>query len=113
MISPLLSDIYLHFLDIVWERQCGHLGTLVRYCDDFVVMCETAEDCEEAERRVRLIIERLKLTLHPDKTRRVELTDGKDGFDFPGCHLHKRVSGRLLERGIRATTSRGGHRCAA
>jgi RNA-directed DNA polymerase len=101
VISPLLSNIYLHFLDSVWERKCGHLGTLVRYADDFVVMCETAENCEEAERRVRLILERLKLKLHPEKTRRVELTDGKGGFDFLGCHLRKRVSGPLLERGIR------------
>jgi len=101
VISPLLSNIYLHFLDAVWERKCAHLGTLVRYADDFVVMCETAEDCEEAERRVRLILERLKLTLHPEKTRRVELTDGKGGFDFLGCYLRKRVSGRLLERGTR------------
>jgi group II intron reverse transcriptase/maturase len=101
VISPLLSNIYLHFLDTVWERKCGHLGTLVRYADDFVVMCETAEDCEEAERRVRIILERLKLKLHPEKTRRVELTDGKEGFDFLGCHLRKRVSGRRLERGVR------------
>jgi group II intron reverse transcriptase/maturase len=101
VISPLLSNIYLHFLDSVWERKCAHLGTLVRYADDFVVMSETAEDCEEAERRVRIILDRLKLKLHPDKTRRVELTDGKGGFDFLGCHLRKRVSGRQLERGIR------------
>lgn len=101
VISPLLSNVYLHLLDTVWERQCRHLGRLVRYADDFVVMCETAEACEEAERRVKLILERLKLKLHPDKTRRVELTDGKEGFDFLGCHLHKRASGRLLERGIR------------
>jgi RNA-directed DNA polymerase len=99
VISPLLSNIYLHFLDSVWERKCAHLGTLVRYADDFVVMSETAKGCEEAERRVRLILERLKLRLHPEKTRRVELTDGKGGFDFLGCHLRKRVSGRLLERG--------------
>lgn len=97
----LLSNIYLHFLDVVWERRCAHLGALVRYADDFVVMCETAENCEEAERRVKIILERLKLTLHPEKTRRVELTDGKGGFDFLGCHLRKRVSGRQLERGIR------------
>jgi RNA-directed DNA polymerase len=101
VISPLLSNIYLHFLDAVWERRCAHLGTLVRYADDFVVMSETAKDCEEAERRVRLILDRLKLRLHPEKTRRVELTDGKGGFDFLGCHLRKRVSGRLLERGTR------------
>ena len=102
IISPLLSNIYLHFLDAVWERRCAHLGgTLVRYADDFVVMSETAKDCEEAERRVRLILDRLKLRLHPEETRRVELTDGKGGFDFLGCHLRKRVSGRRLERGIR------------
>jgi group II intron reverse transcriptase/maturase len=101
VISPLLSNIYLHFLDRVWTRQCSHLGVLVRYADDFVVMCRTAKDCEEAERRVRVILERLRLTLHPEKTRRVELSEGKEGFDFLGCHLHKRVSGRLLERGIR------------
>jgi RNA-directed DNA polymerase len=101
VISPLLSNIYLHFLDTVWERQCSHLGVLVRYADDFVVMCETAEACEEAERRVRIILAHLKLELHPDKTRRVELTLGKGGFDFLGCHLHKRVSGRLLAQGRR------------
>jgi group II intron reverse transcriptase/maturase len=101
VISPLLSNIYLHTLDAVWERQCAHLGVLVRYADDFVVMCETKEEVEEAERRVKLILSTLKLELHPDKTRKVELTEGAGGFDFLGCHLHKRVSGRLLERGIR------------
>jgi RNA-directed DNA polymerase len=101
VISPLLSNIYLHFLDVVWTRQCAHLGTLVRYADDFVVMCETAPNCEEAERRIRIVLGRLKLQLHPEKTRRVDLTEGRAGFDFLGCHLHKCVSGRLLERGIR------------
>lgn len=101
VISPLLSNIFLHFLDKVWTRQCAHLGTLVRYADDFVVICKTAAACEEAERRVRIILDRLKLQLHPEKTKRVDLTEGREGFDFLGCHLHKRVSGRLLERGVR------------
>lgn len=102
VISPLLSNIYLHYLDAVWQRRCGRLGTLVRYADDFVVLCRTAEDAEEAERRVGLIFERLRLTLHPEKTRRIDLTEGKEGFDFLGCHLHMRMSGALLERkGIR------------
>jgi len=74
------------------------LGTLVRYADDFVVMCRTKKECEQAEARVRVILERLGLELHPDKTRRVELYDGKEGFDFLGCHLHKRLSGKLLEQ---------------
>jgi group II intron reverse transcriptase/maturase len=98
VISPLLSNVYLDFLDTVWERQCAGVGTLVRYADDFVVLCRTAKSAEEAERRVRIIFDRLKLDLHPEKTRRVNLTDGKEGFDFLGCHLHKRMSGRLLEK---------------
>ena len=102
VISPLLSNIYLHFFDAVWERQCSGVGVLVRYADDFVVLAKTAEAIEEAERRVRLIFARLQLDLHPEKTRRVDLAGGKEGFDFLGCHLHQRLSGRLLEmRGIR------------
>lgn len=98
VISPLLSNIYLHVLDRLWTRQSAPLGTLVRYADDFVVMCRTAKDCEQAEVRIRVILERLGLELHPQKTRRVNLYDGKEGFDFLGCHLHKRLSGRLWEQ---------------
>jgi RNA-directed DNA polymerase len=101
VISPLLANIYLHELDAVWMRECAHLGTLVRYADDFVVMCDTAEKCALAEQKVREVLDRLKLELHPEKTRTVVLTDGQEGFDFLGCHLRKRVSGRMLERGIR------------
>ena len=101
VISPLLSNIYLHDLDSEWEQEHARLGVLVRYADDFVVVSRTAKACEEAERAVRSTLERLRLELHPDKTRRVELTDGNGGFDFLGCHLRKRVSGPLLERGIR------------
>jgi group II intron reverse transcriptase/maturase len=98
VISPLLSNIYLHVLDVLWTRHSAPLGTLVRYADDFVVMCSTKRACEEAEARVRQILGRLGLQLHPDKTRRVELYDGKEGFDFLGCHLHKRMSGKLWEQ---------------
>lgn len=102
VISPLLSNIYLHVLDTVWTKQCARLGTLVRYADDFVVLCGTAKECEEAESRVRKVLNRLGLELHPDKTRRVDLSWGKEGFDFLGCHLRKRMSGPIWERqGIR------------
>ena len=95
----LWANIYLHVLDERWTREYAHLGTLVRYADDFVVMCDTAEQCEEAERVVRRVLEdELGLELHPEKTRRVELTWGKEGFDFLGCHLRKRMSGRLWEQ---------------
>ena len=98
VISPLLSNIYLHVLDTLWMRHSAPLGTLVRYADDFVVMCKTKRACEGAEARIRVILKRLGLELHPDKTRRVELYDGKEGFDFLGCHLHKRMSGKLWEQ---------------
>jgi len=98
VISPLLSNIYLHVLDDLWTRTSAPLGTLVRYADDFVVLCRTRSECEQAEGRIRVILGRLGLELHPDKTRRVELYDGKEGFDFLGCHLHKRMSGRLWEK---------------
>src|SRR6266487_4364089 len=39
VISPLLANIYLDVLDLLWERQCRHLGELVRYADDAVVLC--------------------------------------------------------------------------
>jgi group II intron reverse transcriptase/maturase len=98
VISPLLSNIYLHALDATWERRYAHLGLLVRYADDFVVMCDTEAAGAEAEQRVRTILARLGLELNPDKTRRVDLSRGRQGFDFLGCHLHKRMSGRIWER---------------
>jgi RNA-directed DNA polymerase len=98
VISPLLSNIYLHVLDRVWEDRCAHLGTLVRYADDFVVMCDTTAHVEEARQRVGTVLTRLGLELHPEKTRTVDLSRGREGFDFLGCHLHKRMSGPIWER---------------
>jgi RNA-directed DNA polymerase len=87
VISPLLANIYLNALDGIWERQCRHLGVLVRYADDAVVLCRTRADAEETLRRLGIIMERLSLKLHPDKTRIVELGLGKEGFVFLGCYL--------------------------
>jgi RNA-directed DNA polymerase len=98
VISPLLSNIYLHVLDRVWEDRCAHLGTLVRYADDFVVMCDTKAQVEEARERVSAVLTRLGLELHPEKTRTLDLSRGCDGFDFLGCHLRKRMSGPIWER---------------
>lgn len=87
VISPLLANIYLNELDQEWQRNWQHLGRLVRYADDFVVMCRTETQAKEARRRIEEILTRLKLTLHPEKTRVVELGLGKDGFVFLGCYL--------------------------
>jgi group II intron reverse transcriptase/maturase len=87
VISPLLANVYLDALDEVWERECGHLGQLVRYADDFVILCRRESQAREAYRRVQAILSGLRLELHPDKTKIVELGIGKDGFDFLGCHF--------------------------
>jgi RNA-directed DNA polymerase len=98
VISPLLANIYLHVLDEEWERKHAQLGVLVRYADDFVVACNTRAACEEAERHITRVMKRLDLTLHPEKTRRVDLSWGKQGFDFLGCHLRKKLSGPIWEK---------------
>jgi RNA-directed DNA polymerase len=96
VISPLLANVYLHAFDRAWAEQ--GTGELVRYADDFVVLCETRAEAEEAQRRAAALLEDLGLALHPDKTRVVDLREGKEGFDFLGCHLHARMSGRLWEQ---------------
>jgi group II intron reverse transcriptase/maturase len=98
VISPLLANIYLHVLDRIWEDRYAHLGRLVRYADDFVVMCRTRAAVEEAHQRVSTVLTRLGLELHAEKTRLVDLAGGREGFDFLGCHLRKRMSGPIWER---------------
>lgn len=97
VISPLLANIYLHVLDMFWAERYSSLGKLVRYADDFVIICRTKHDAETAMQKVAQVMELLKLTLHPTKTRVVDM--GQDGFDFLGFHFHKkksRKSGKLL-----------------
>jgi RNA-directed DNA polymerase len=96
VISPLLANIYLHAFDRAWqERGTGHV---VRYADDFVVLCANQAQAEVPRRRTTAILGDLGLALHPDKTRVVDLREGKEGFDFLGCHFHARMSGKLWEQ---------------
>lgn len=92
VISPLLANIYLHVLDMYWAERYASLGKLIRYADDFVIVCRTQQDAETALQTVKHIMGILKLTLHPTKTRLVEM--GQDGFDFLGFHFHKKKSKR-------------------
>ena len=80
VISPLLANIYLHAFDRAWAKR--GTGELVRYCDDFVVLCETQDQAEQAQRQATAVLGELGLKLHPDKTRVVDLREGKEGFDF-------------------------------
>lgn len=99
VISPLLANIYLHAFDRQVREQ--GLGLLVRYADDFVIMCRTPERTSAALEAAGAILSGMGLQLHPDKTRVVDLREGREGFDFLGCHFRARMSGRLWEqRGI-------------
>jgi group II intron reverse transcriptase/maturase len=88
-ISPLLANIALHRLDQAWQGDALRAGTLIRYADDFVVVCRTAAQADQAERHARMVLAEAGLRLSPDKTGIVELTKGRQGFDFLGFHLHK------------------------
>jgi RNA-directed DNA polymerase len=99
VISPLLANIYLHVLDT--ELSARGVGELVRYADDGVVLCRSAAQAEHALAAVGEILASLGLRLHPDKTKVVDLREGREGLDFLGCHFRARMSGRLWEqRGI-------------
>jgi len=96
VVSPLLANVFLHAFDRAWAE--SGTGELVRYADDFVVLCSTRSQAEQAQERATAILGGLGLELHPDKTRVVDLREGREGFDFLGCHLHARMSGPVWEK---------------
>jgi RNA-directed DNA polymerase len=82
VLSPLLSNIYLNPLD----HELASAGwEMVRYADDFVVLCRSAEEAQRALEQVRAWVAKADLTLHPTKTRIVDVRT--DGFDFLGYHF--------------------------
>jgi group II intron reverse transcriptase/maturase len=86
VISPLLSNLFLHLLDRVWERRGlqQRLGArVVRYADDIVVLCR--KGTEQPMAMLRQILERMGLSLNGDKTRVVDAYQGK--FDFLGFEI--------------------------
>jgi RNA-directed DNA polymerase len=85
VISPLLSNIYLDPLDHEMAR-AGY--EMVRYADDFVVLCRTREEAEAALEKVRSWTVKAGLNLHPEKTRIVDATQ-PGGFDFLGYHFEQ------------------------
>jgi RNA-directed DNA polymerase len=81
VISPLLANIYLHPLD-------AHMAALgyrmVRYADDFVVLCESRAAADAALAEIRRWVDANGLRLHPDKTRVGDCREPGEGFDFLG-----------------------------
>lgn len=68
VISPLLANIYLHALDALWVAEAAHLGEMVRYADDLVVLCATEAQAHAAHEWLVVTLARLKLVCHPAKT---------------------------------------------
>jgi len=83
VVSPLLSNLYLDPLD---QEMAGTGIEMVRYADDLVILCRDAAAAQAALARVRDWAAAAGLTLHPTKTRLVDL-NGPDGFDFLGYHF--------------------------
>ena len=97
-LSPLLANIALHALDEAWLSDGWRTGTLVRYCDDFVVLCPTRERVVMARDLAEATLAPLGLRLHPVKTRIVRLGQGEEGFDFLGFHHRMRPSAKRRGR---------------
>lgn len=85
VISPLLANLYLDPLDHEMEKAGWEM---VRYADDFVILCRTAGQAREALEAVRAWVNGAGLTLHPEKTRVVDTTQ-PGGFDFLGYHFER------------------------
>jgi RNA-directed DNA polymerase len=81
VLSPLLANLYLHPLDRLIE-QGGY--RMVRYADDFVILCATEAEAQAALRQVTAWVSANGLSLHPDKTRVGDSREPGQGFDFLG-----------------------------
>jgi hypothetical protein len=84
VISPLLANAYLHAFDVAWEAS-GKESKLIRYCDDFVILCRG--NPQRDFRRMEEILSGLGLTLNAEKTR---VVTASEGFDFLGMHFRMR-----------------------
>jgi len=112
VISPLLANIYLDPLD----HQMADAGyEMVRYADDFVVLCRSEEEARAALKRIQGWMQQAGLSLHPEKTRIVDATQ-PGGFDFLGYHFEcghhwpRKKSLKKLKDTLRQKTKRNnGH----
>lgn len=107
VLSPLLSNIYLNPLD---HLLAGEGYEMVRYADDFVILCESREDAERALALVKQWTAQAGLSLHPEKTRLIDTAT--EGFEFLGYRFDKgrrwprNKSKKKLRDAIRAQTRR-------
>lgn len=109
VISPLLANLYLHPVDEVMEAAGFQM---IRYADDFVIMCRDESEADKALHQVQQLIAERGLVLHPEKTRVVDTTLPGQGFDFLGYHFERgtrwprKKSLKKLKDTIRTQTGR-------
>jgi RNA-directed DNA polymerase len=92
VISPLLANVYLNPLDHLMQR-AGH--AMVRYADDLVILCATPAEAEAAYGLLKAWVEGQGISLHPEKTRIVNMNETAAGFDFLGYHFERTRQGKL------------------
>jgi len=116
VVSPLLANLYLHPVDVAMEAAGFEM---IRYADDQVVLCRTRTEALEALDRLGKLTAERGLTLHPDKTRLVDVSIPGEGFDFLGYHFERGTrwprskSMRKLKDTIRSKTKRSNGRSLA
>jgi RNA-directed DNA polymerase len=84
VISPLLSNLYLHPVDMA---MAGAGFRMIRYADDFVLLCRSQAESQAGLELVRKLTAARGLSLHPEKTRLVDAQLTGVGFDFLGYHF--------------------------
>ncbi len=109
VISPLLANLYLHRLDAMMAER-GY--RMVRYCDDFVVLCASETEANAARQVIETWTEENGLTLHPEKTHVGDCRQAGQGFEFLGYRfeagqrwVRKKSLDRLKDR-VRQITKR-------
>ena len=109
VIIPLLANLYLHPVDEAMEVAGFQM---IRYADDFVIMCRDESEASQALHLVQQLIAERGLVLHPEKTRLVDTTLPGQGFDFLGYHFERgtrwprKKSLKKLKDTIRTQTGR-------
>jgi RNA-directed DNA polymerase len=98
VISPLLANIYLNPLDHLMSK-LGH--EMVRYADDMVILCPSAKAAETVLQTLREWSAQAELTLHPEKTRVVDMGQPKAHFDFLGYRFWRSKTSGSIRRFIR------------
>jgi RNA-directed DNA polymerase len=86
VISPLLANLYLHPVDVAMAAAGFRM---VRYADDFVLLCRSGAEAQAGLALVRTLTAERGLTLHPEKTRLVDAQVPGVGFDFLGYHFER------------------------